>query len=84
MPIYGQINSYGITDVRVVVVRYFGVEVGGLIKAYKTVALMAFENSKIVKRTLHPELQIVIPVLYNPISWFGCKRRGKTETPPVS
>ncbi|MGB0837150.1 MAG: IMPACT family protein [Flavobacteriaceae bacterium] len=38
-PIYGQILAYGLTDVLVVVVRYFGgvkLGVGGLIQAYKT------------------------------------------------
>ena len=55
MPIYGQILSFGLTNVLVVVVRYFGgvkLGVGGLITAYKTAAQMALENSEIIERTI--------------------------------
>ena len=44
MPIYGQIQSFGVTNVLVVVVRYFGgikLGVGGLISAYRAAAQMA-------------------------------------------
>lgn len=56
MPIYGQIQSFGITNVLVVVVRFFGgvkLGVGGLISAYKTAAQMAIEASEIVERTIN-------------------------------
>lgn len=55
MPIYGQLLSFDVTNVLVVVVRYFGgtkLGVGGLIQAYKTSAQMALEASKIVERTI--------------------------------
>lgn len=55
MPIYGQIQSFGVTNVLVVVVRYFGgvkLGVGGLISAYKISAQMALEASDIVERTI--------------------------------
>lgn len=55
MPIYGQIQSFGVTNVLVVSVRYFGgvkLGVGGLISAYKTSAQMALEASDIVERTI--------------------------------
>jgi uncharacterized YigZ family protein len=55
MPIYGQIQSFGVTNVLVVVVRYFGgvkLGVGGLISAYKIGAQMALEASDIVERTI--------------------------------
>ena len=55
MPIYGQIQSFGVTNVLVVSVRYFGgvkLGVGGLISAYKTSAQMALEASNIVERTI--------------------------------
>ena len=55
MPIYGQIQSFEVTNVLVVVVRYFGgvkLGVGGLISAYKIAAQMALENSEIVERTI--------------------------------
>lgn len=55
MPIYGQIQSFEVTNVLIVVVRYFGgvkLGVGGLISAYKIAAQMALENSEIVERTI--------------------------------
>lgn len=55
MPIYGQIQSFGLTNVLLVVVRYFGgvkLGVSGLINAYRTTAQMTLENSKIVTRTI--------------------------------
>ena len=55
MPIYGQIQSFEVTNILVVVVRYFGgvkLGVGGLISAYKITAQMALENSEIVERTI--------------------------------
>ena len=55
MPIYGQIQSFEVTNVLIVVVRYFGgvkLGVGGLISAYKITAQMALENSEIVERTI--------------------------------
>ena len=56
MPIYGQIQSFEVTNVLVVVVRYFGgvkLGVGGLISAYKTAAQMVLENSEIVEQTIN-------------------------------
>lgn len=55
MPIYGQIQSFGVTNVLVVVVRYFGgvkLGVGGLISAYRTSAQMALEASDIIEKTI--------------------------------
>ncbi len=53
MPIYGQIQSFEVTNVLVAVARIFGgtkLGVGGLITAYKTAAQMALEGSPIVER----------------------------------
>lgn len=61
MPIYGQIQSFGVTNVLVVVVRYFGgvkLGVGGLITAYKTGAQMALESSDIIEKTIDIHFQI--------------------------
>ncbi|HNQ28243.1 MAG TPA: YigZ family protein [Aquaticitalea sp.] len=61
MPIYGQIQSFGITNVLIVVVRYFGgtkLGVGGLINAYRTAAKMALEVAEIVCKTINVKLQI--------------------------
>lgn len=55
MPIYGQIQSFGITNVLVVVVRFFGgtkLGVGGLISAYRTAAQMALEAATIIEKTI--------------------------------
>ncbi|WAC02039.1 IMPACT family protein [Lacinutrix neustonica] len=56
MPIYGQIQSFEVTNILIVVVRYFGgvkLGVGGLINAYRTGAQLALEASKIVERTIN-------------------------------
>lgn len=55
MPIYGQIQSFEVTNVLIVVVRYFGgvkLGVGGLISAYKTSAQMSLEASDIIEKTI--------------------------------
>ena len=61
MPIYGQIQSFDVTNVLVVVVRYFGgvkLGVGGLISAYKTSAQLALEASQIIEKTIDTHYQI--------------------------
>lgn len=55
MPIYGQIQSFEVTNVLIIVVRYFGgvkLGVGGLISAYRTSAQMALEASEIIEKTI--------------------------------
>ena len=55
MPIYGQIQSFSVTNVLLVVVRVFGgvkLGVGGLISAYKTTAQMVLESCEIVEKTI--------------------------------
>ena len=55
MPIYGQIQSFGLTNILIVVVRYFGgtkLGVGGLISAYRTSAQMSLEVSEIIEKTI--------------------------------
>lgn len=52
-PILGQISSSGLTDILIVVVRYYGgvnLGTGGLIVAYKTAAAAAIENSVVETR----------------------------------
>jgi len=58
MPIYGQLQSFDVTNTLIVVVRYFGgvkLGVSGLINAYRTAAQMALESSKIEERTINIE-----------------------------
>jgi uncharacterized YigZ family protein len=55
MPIYGQIQAFGVTNILIVSVRYFGgtkLGVGGLINAYKNSAQLALEASEIVEKTI--------------------------------
>lgn len=61
LPIYGQIQSFEVTNILVVVVRYFGgvkLGVGGLVSAYKETAKMALENSEIVEKTIDIQYRI--------------------------
>lgn len=55
LPIYGQIQSFEVTNILIVSVRYFGgtkLGVGGLISAYKTSAQLALEASEIIEKTI--------------------------------
>ena len=55
MPIYGQIQSFEVTNILVVSVRYFGgtkLGVGGLINAYRSSARLALESSIIKEKTV--------------------------------
>ncbi|NQX76176.1 YigZ family protein [Gilvibacter sp.] len=63
-PIYGQIQAFELTDVLVVVVRYFGgtkLGVGGLINAYRTGAKLALEASPIETRYIETPFVIKTP-----------------------
>lgn len=55
MPIYGQIQSFAVTNILIVVIRFFGgikLGVGGLISAYKTTAQLVLETCEIVEKTI--------------------------------
>ena len=61
-PILGQIRSKGLTNVLVIVVRYFGgvkLGVGGLISAYKTAAEDALNSAEMVVRQVNESVRIV-------------------------
>lgn len=61
MPIYGQIQSFEVTNILVAVARVFGgvkLGVGGLISAYRTGAQMALENSNIVTKIITHQFQL--------------------------
>ncbi|MDK4529739.1 IMPACT family protein [Kingella kingae] len=60
-PILGQIDSFELTDVLVVVVRYFGgtlLGVSGLIHAYKMATQMAFQAAAIVEKNIEKTLYL--------------------------
>ena len=61
IPIYGQIQSFGLTNILIVVVRFFGgtkLGVGGLITAYKTTAQLVLENASIIEKTIDVQFKI--------------------------
>jgi uncharacterized YigZ family protein len=54
-PILGQLQSFDVTNVLVVVIRYFGgtlLGTSGLINAYKSAAASALENAEIITLTI--------------------------------
>lgn len=58
-PILGQINSYELTDILIVVIRYFGgIKLGtsGLIQAYKAAAIEAIETADIIEKTVDEDV----------------------------
>ena len=60
-PILGQINSRGLTDVLVAVVRYFGgikLGTGGLVAAYRTAASLALDQAETEVRTVDDTLTV--------------------------
>jgi uncharacterized YigZ family protein len=63
-PILGQINSFGLTNLLIVVVRYFGgtlLGVSGLINAYRSAAESAIQNSEIIECALKEYYEIKYP-----------------------
>ena len=66
-PILGQINSNGLTNILIVVVRYFGgilLGTGGLVTAYKEAAADAIRNAEIVEQTVDCYFKISFDYLY--------------------
>ena len=60
-PILGQIQSYGLSNVIIGVVRYYGgtkLGVGGLINAYRTAAKEAIENGVIIEKEVYDWIEI--------------------------
>ena len=65
-PILGQINSFGLTNLVIVVSRYFGgtlLGVSGLINAYRTAASSALENAEKIEKTLQEYYEITYPYI---------------------
>ena len=65
-PIFGQIQSFDLTNVLIVVVRYFGgtkLGVSGLINAYREAAADAIRNAVIVEKTVDEILRFSYLVL---------------------
>ncbi|NNF85397.1 MAG: YigZ family protein [Winogradskyella sp.] len=69
-PIFGQIQHFDLTNVLVVVVRYFGgikLGVGGLISAYKQTSKLALLSCKIVIKYHQKTFEIIYP--YESTNW---------------
>jgi uncharacterized YigZ family protein len=63
-PILGQINSNNLTNILVVVIRYFGgtlLGVSGLIDAYKKAAAEALKNSEVIECAVKDYYQLYFP-----------------------
>lgn len=80
-PIYGQIQSFGVTNVLVVVVRYFGgvkLGVGGLINAYRNAAKNALETAIINEKLICKKMQLVFEYGYLDKILKYIKQKGLT------
>jgi uncharacterized YigZ family protein len=65
-PILGQINSHGLTNILIIVVRYFGgklLGISGLIHAYRSAAESAINNAEIVTMTIQEHYSITFPYI---------------------
>lgn len=63
-PILGQIDSKGLSNVMVIVVRYFGgtkLGIPGLIRSYKTATKEVLENAEIIQNRLMKSFQLQFP-----------------------
>ncbi|MDF9831726.1 YigZ family protein [Parabacteroides sp. PF5-6] len=81
-PILGQINSNELTDVLIVVIRYFGgIELGtsGLIVAYRSAAADAIAHAEIEERTVDEEITVAFEYPY----LNGIMRIVKEDNPTI-
>lgn len=81
-PILGQINSNELTDILIIVVRYFGgIELGtsGLIVAYRTAAAEAIAAAEVETRTVDEEITVAFEYPY----LNGIMRIVKEDNPTV-
>lgn len=65
-PILGQITKSGLTDILIIVVRYFGgvkLGTGGLIVAYKTAAAAALSEAQTEKRVIEENVSYTFPYI---------------------
>ena len=66
-PIYGQIQSFELTNILIVVVRYFGgtkLGVGGLVTAYKSAAKLSLEHADVVEKMLMDTLIVAFDYIH--------------------
>jgi uncharacterized YigZ family protein len=81
LPIFNQIRSFGLSNIAIIVVRYFGgtkLGVPGLINAYKSAANDALKNADIIEKYIEDEIVIEYKFeltgdVMNHINAFGLK-----------
>ncbi len=81
LPIYNQLLANKLTNVLLVVVRYYGgtkLGVSGLVKAYKESAKLALEEAKIITKELESKITISFPfdkqnVVFTTLNKFNAK-----------
>lgn len=81
-PILGQINSRELTDILIIVVRYFGgVKLGtsGLIQAYKAATIEALDTANIVEK----QVEVQIHIRFDYLQMNAVMRIVKEEQPTV-
>ena len=85
-PILGQIDSSGVTDTAIIVVRYFGgtlLGVPGLINAYKSAASMALQLTPFVQKTIESYYELSFDYtqmgdIMNVVKQYGCSVSGQS------
>ncbi len=63
-PVLGQIQKHDLTNILIVVIRYFGgtlLGTGGLINAYRSAASDALANSEIITKTINELIELTFP-----------------------
>lgn len=79
LPIYNEIQSYGLTNILVVVVRYFGgtkLGASGLIHAYRSATHEALEASEIIDKYLTDRFTLHYPIEKMGIIYNILKQNG--------
>ena len=85
-PILGQIDSSGVTNTAIIVVRYFGgtlLGVPGLINAYKSAASMALQLTPFVQKTIECYYEVSFDYtqmgeVMNVVKQYGCSVAEQT------
>lgn len=76
-PILGQIDSFGLTNVLIIVVRYFGgtlLGTSGLIQAYRDSAKMALADAKIIEKQVKKDIFIAFDYALMSDVMNACKK----------
>lgn len=81
LPIYNQLLAHNITQVLLIVVRYYGgtkLGVSGLVKAYKESAKLTLESCEIITKELQSEIEIEFDfnqqnIIFTLLNKFGAK-----------